>query len=122
MTKIKDQQQALFKQAFPEVRRIVNAEAQAKQLLQEMQQAGPPPAEFLNVFYRSTELLANAGSGVKLVGFSFADGVMILRMESDDMSRLEKYRGELSGFLAAEVVSAESTEDVVRGAIRVRPN
>lgn len=122
LSELKSRQEIAFKNAFPEVKRVVNAEAQAKQLLAELREQGPPPADFLNVFYRSTELLANQGDGVKLVGFSFADGVMILRMESDDISRLEKYRGELSGFLTAEVVSAESSDDVVRGAIRVRPN
>ncbi|MEM7469053.1 MAG: type II secretion system protein GspL [Pseudomonadota bacterium] len=120
LSALKVEQQAAFTAVFPDVKRIVNAEAQAKQLLAELQNSGPPPAEFLDVLYQSTELLNSSEDGLELTGFSFADGVLLLRTESSDMNRLEKYRGELSQLLSAEVVSAESSDNVVRGAIRIR--
>lgn len=118
---LKAQQEEIFSNAFPEITRVVNAEAQAKQRLKELKEQGPPPAEFLGVLYASTEILDRSNpQELQLAGFSFADGVLLLRTESKDMAVLEKYRSELSGFLSAEVVNAESGDDGVRGAIRVR--
>ena len=116
----KAQQQEIFSVAFPEVKRVVNAEAQAQQRVKELKEKGPPPAAFLNVLYTSARLMRDNGSGIQLTGFSYADGVLLLRTESGDMAMLEKYRGELSHLLSAEVVNAESGDNMVRGAIRVR--
>ena len=72
------------------------------------------------MLYTSARLMRDNGSGIQLTGFSYADGVLLLRTESGDMAMLEKYRGELSHLLSAEVVNAESGDNMVRGAIRVR--
>lgn len=115
------QQQNIFRDGFPEISRVVNAEAQAQQRLKELKELGPPPAEFLGVLHASTTFLEqNNTQELQLTGFSFADGVLLLRTESKDMALLERYRSELNGFLTAEVVNAESGDNGVSGAIRVR--
>ena len=123
LVSLQSQQRAVFSEAFPEIKRVVNAEAQAKQRLAELKKQGPPPAEFLAVLRSTTAFLErNTPQDLRLTGFSFADGVLLLRTESKDMAVLENYRSELSGFISAEVVNAETGEDVVRGAIRVKSN
>lgn len=123
LTELTDQKQQIFAEAFPEIKRIVNPEAQAQQRLSELKKQGPPPAEFLAILRASTAFFEQHKSqDLKLTGFSFADGVLLLRTESKDMALLEKYRSELSGFLSAEVVNAESGGDVISGAIRVKTN
>ena len=123
LVSLQTQQKAIFSEAFPEIQRVVNAEAQAKQRLAELKKQGPPPAEFLAVLRSTTEFLEhNTPQDLRLTGFSFSDGVLLLRTESKDMAVLENYRSELSGFVSAEVVNAETGEDVVHGAIRVKSN
>ena len=56
---------------------------------------------------------------IDLTGMTFADGVLLLRTQSREMGDLEKYRADLNKILTAEVVTAESTDVAVRGAIRV---
>ena len=112
-------QQQVVTSAFPEIGRIVNAEAQVTRSLQALEKQGPPPAEFLGVLSQSLEVPTRRELGIELLGLTFADGVLLLRTESKEMGHLEKYRAELNEFLSAEVVTAEANGDVVRGAIRI---
>ena len=112
-------QQDVVKKSFPDIGRLVNAEAQVKRSLAALEQKGPPPAEFLNILSRSLDIPSRQALGIQILGLTFADGVLLLRTESKEMGHLEEYRAGLNEFLSAEVVSAEASGNVVRGAIRV---
>ena len=115
----RDSQRSLIKSAFPEIGRIVNPEAQVKRALSALEQIGPPPAEFLNILTQSLIVPTRDELEIDLTGMTFADGVLLLRTQSREMGDLEKYRADLNKILTAEVVTAESTDAAVRGAIRV---
>ena len=115
----RDSQQSLIKSSFPEIGRIVNPEAQVQRALGALEKTGPPPAEFLTILTQSLTVPTRTALQIDLTGMTFADGVLLLRTESKEMGDLEKYRADLNKMLTAEVVTAESTEEAVRGAIRI---
>ena len=112
-------QRQVVADSFPDIGRLVNAEAQVKRSLAELKQLGPPPAEFLSMLSRSLEVPPRQELGIELLGMTFADGVLLLRTESKEMGHLEEYRAALNEYLSAEVVSAEASDKLVRGAIRI---
>ncbi|MGR8947863.1 MAG: type II secretion system protein GspL [Gammaproteobacteria bacterium] len=115
----REAQQTLIKSAFPNIGRLVNPEAQVQRELRALEKVGPPPAEFLKILTQSLLVPERNELQISLTGITFADGVLLLRTKSDEMGVLEKYRESLNEVLTAEVVTAESTNDVVRGAIRI---
>ena len=115
----REAQQQVVKHSFPEIGRLVNAEAQVKRSLAALEQSGPPPAEFLTILSRSLAVPTRESLGIDLIGMTFADGVLLLRTESKEMGHLEEYRAGLNEHLNAEVVSAEASDNAVRGAIRI---
>ena len=117
---VKAEQEKTFRQAFPSVKRIVDAEVQSLRLLQSLEQEGPPPAEFLEILHRSTAALDGKDLEIDLAGLTFTDGVLLIKANTSNMAQLENYRAALSAALFAEVVSAQTSGTQVQGAIRVR--
>ncbi len=114
-------QTKIFRRAFPEVKRIVDAETQAEQALADLRAVGPVRASFLEAFHDSAAVLhADPSLGLELSGATFADGVLMLRTEGSAIEQLEAYREALPMHLVAEVVNAEAQGDTVRGAVRIQ--
>lgn len=89
--------QDLFKQTFPEVKRLVNVKAQADQALtalraQSRRQAGG----FMALLYRAGNILKDQ-TQFKLQALEFADGSLQIKVLAPDAASVEQLISQLSG-------------------------
>ena len=123
LSRLKADETAAFRRAFPEVQRIVGGalRLQAEQALERLRGERKPAGSFLDLLAASGQTLhARLDSGLSLRGFTYADGFLTLRLETPDVAALEQYRQALGTGVIAEVVSAESGEHGVTGTLRLR--
>lgn len=120
LAEITSVQTKVFRDAFPEVQRIVDVRAQSAQALVKLTSQTPATSNYMELFHDATKPLSDKETQIKLVGYTFADGTLLMKTESSDMQQLEKYSQLLNQQLVAEVVTAESVNDSVRGAVRVQ--
>lgn len=107
------QTQALFRQTFPDIKRIVNVKVQAEQRLQALtkqHQAGGD--EFLGMLHAAGQALST-NSGLQLRALSFADKVLRLRVSADDSARLEALLQALrNDWSVKQQIETQSTQGV----------
>lgn len=114
------QTQALFRKAFPEIKRVVNVRVQAEQALREMRQRRSDSGQFLRLLYAVGERLAERPD-LALNELSFAGDSLQLRLPAADSSALDTL---LSGLRDEWTVDMQTTNDPGRGEevrIDVRP-
>jgi len=114
--------QRLFRETFPETKRIVDARVQMEQqlrLLRGEKQGGH--ASFLNLFSRPALVLAKA-QGIQLVSLSFRDNQLDLKLTLKDLQSLEALSKaiEANGGLSVEIKSANATGNQVSSHLRVK--
>lgn len=107
------QTQALFRQTFPDIKRIVNVKVQAEQRLQALtkqHQAGGD--EFLGMLHAAGQALST-DSGLQLRALSFADKVLRLRVSAGDSARLEALLQALrNDWSVKQQIETQSTQGV----------
>jgi general secretion pathway protein L len=114
--------QQLFKDSFPEARRVVDPLAQAKQLLDKRQQAHGQGADpLLDILYRVGGALRGDAS-LSLTGLDYEQGEMRIQMRGKAVGRIEgfKQRLEKGGGVEVEILSAESRDGNVDARLRIR--
>jgi general secretion pathway protein L len=114
--------EALYKQTFPNARRIVNPRAQMEQQLKELQRrAGGGSADFLGMFAETASVVRSA-QGVKVQGASYRDGRLDLDLQADNLQLLDSLKQALvsSGRMQAEIQSATTESDQkIKSRIRI---
>ncbi|MGB5338967.1 MAG: type II secretion system protein GspL, partial [Gammaproteobacteria bacterium] len=111
----------LYKQTFPNAKRVVNARAQMEQQLKQLQrQTGTGQTDFI-VLLGETGSILKRTQGVEISSASFRDGRLDLELAADNLQILDKLKQELvaSGRLQAEIQSA-TTEAGQKVKSRVR--
>jgi general secretion pathway protein L len=114
--------QELFKSSFPEVRRVVDPLAQAKQLLDKRRQAhGQGVDPLLDIMYQVGGALRGDVS-LRLTGVDYQQGVMRIQMRGKTVGRIEgfKQRLEKGGEVEVEILSAESQDGDIDARLRIR--
>ena len=98
----------LYRDAFPDAKRIVNPRSQMEQKLTAMRrQAGTSHTSFMMLIGEMGEVLRNT-PGVTINGASFRDGRLDLELMADNLQLLDTLKQSLmeSGQLKAEILSA----------------
>jgi general secretion pathway protein L len=111
--RLKQQQDALnirieeiFKQAFPETKRIVNPRVQMQQQLEQLQRSQGGGGQFLLLVSRSGDVLRNA-KDVRISGASFRAGRLDVDLNVANLQVLDELKQTLSGKgLSVEIQSA----------------
>lgn len=119
---IESQTQALFKQNFPEIKRIVNVTAQADQQLMALQkQAEAGASEFMHLLYQTGVVLSEFVD-IKLQSMEFAKAVMHLQVQAPDAGRLDQFKQQLQKMLKIDIQSTSSSEFGVEARLEIREN
>lgn len=114
--------EALYKQTFPNARRIVNPRAQMEQQLKQLQRrAGGGDTSFLGMFAETASVVRSA-QGISVQGASYRDGRLDLDLQADNLQVLDTFKQSLvsGGRMNAEIQSATTDSDQkVKSRIRI---
>lgn len=113
--------EALFKQAFPEIKRLVNLKAQADQRLQELQQSQTrQQSGFLSLLYRSGIHLKEDRQ-IKLQRLQFDNDSLQLRVSAADAGNLEQFIQQLADDgLQVERLTSSNDANATEVALAIR--
>lgn len=113
---------ALFKQTFPDVKRVVNIKVQADQQLTELTKQGAGAGSpFMRLLYQSGEILG-ANPGFSLRQLDFVNDVLQVQLSAPDISQVEQFKQQLEGSAAVsvKVQSAEAGQNAVEAHLEIR--
>lgn len=116
--------QALFKQTFPDIKRLVNVKVQADQQLAALQaQSRQQTAGFLPLLYRVGNRLKDQPQ-FKLQRLQFADGGLQLKLLAPDAAGVEQLKRQLSeqDGLQADIQGVVDVTDGVEADIAIQQN
>lgn len=122
LSQLEAQTETLFKQTFPDTKRIVNIKAQATQQLAELEkQSSNQGSRFMRMLFKVGETL-NASPGFQLKQLEFVNDSLLLQLLAPDISQLEQFKQQLENarHLAVKVQSAEAGETSVEVHLEVR--
>jgi len=112
----------IYRQTFPDARKIVNVEAQMRQRLDDLRKRrGKSESGFTEMLVRSAPVLQRT-PGLKLHALRYNDGRMDLELEVRDLNSLEQLKENLikTGNWQVEIQSASSVENKVQGKLQLR--
>ncbi len=115
------QVQTVFRDAFPDVKRVVNARVQMERRLKDLRKShGSLQEDFLRLLVGGAGALRQV-NGVEIKRMRYQNGRLDLDLVLADMSGLDPLRQALQaeGGLEANIVSAAAREGVVEGKIRI---
>ena len=101
---------SLFKQTFPEVKRLVNIKVQADQALIDLRKNSASQGSlFMSLLYQTGTVL-NANPGYKLQQLDFINDLLHIQLTVPDSNQLEQLKQQLEGSnqLSVKVQSAEA--------------
>lgn len=113
--------EAVYQQAFPKAKRIVNPVFQMKDKLSSLhQQQGSAGGDFLTLLALSGAALSE--SGLTLQGISFRDGALDLSVTAGDVQSIDQLKTRLGEDqrLQVEIQSASAKDGKVQGRVRIR--
>ncbi|WP_292428807.1 type II secretion system protein GspL [Methylobacter sp.] len=122
LASLETQTLALFKQTFPDVKRVVNIKVQADQQLTELKkQSSENGSRFMRLLYQSGEVLS-ANPGFQLRQLDFANDILQLQLTAPDISQIEQFKQQLesSNELSIKVQSAEAGQNTVEAHLEIR--
>ncbi len=115
--------EAVYRKAFPETKRVVDARAQMEQQLNQLQRrAGGGNTDFLFMLAETASVL-RATQGIDIQGASYRDGRLDLDLQADSLQILDQLKQSLagSGRMQAEIQSATTEAgQKVKSRIRVQ--
>lgn len=91
---LQSENQALFRQTFPEVKRLVNLKVQAEQQLQALQAQARAPGRFLDLLYQAGNEIGN-DARLTLQGLQFDADTLQLHLSGQDAAALQALSGRL---------------------------
>lgn len=118
---LKNQINTIYKNTFPDAKRIVNAKAQMQQKLSDLQKRkGQSGRSFSNMLTANAAILSKT-KGLKIKSLRYYDGRINLELELASLQVLEKLKMELSknkGYIV-EVKNASSTKNNVTAQLQI---
>ncbi len=113
---------ALFKQSFPDVKRIVNIKVQADQQLAELKKLSPGSgSRFMRLLYHFGEVLS-ANPDFQLWQLDFVNEMLQLQLTAPSISQIEQFKLQLESgnALSVKILSAESGQNAVEVHLEIR--
>lgn len=108
----------VYRDAFPEAQRVVNAPVQMEQKLAELRR-GSGGQELHRLLLHAAPKLRD--SGVSLRALNYNPGVLDIELNAPDLQTLDRFKQALdSGPLRAEIAAADSSGGAVAGRITLR--
>lgn len=105
----------VYRDAFPNAKRIVNPRAQMEQKLKQLQSGSGTDSKntaFIPMLAKTAEII-RATKGIKINGASYRNSRIDLDLEADDLQILDKLKQDLGndGVLKAEIQSATTNKN-----------
>lgn len=111
---------ARFESLFPDVRRIVDMRAQARQALAAAGQDAPAGLDFMRALEVLGDSFAAADTGLVLTGLDFNRGALTVSVDARSIETVESWRGALDGAVGeASLLSAETRDGRVAARVRL---
>lgn len=114
--------ETVYRETFPDARRVVNAKVQMERRLKSLQQgSGAGEDEFLDLLGRTGPVL-KASSGLELTAVDYRNGALTLGLSASSLETLDRLRAQLlsQGGLQVEIQSASSVEGRVTSRLEVK--
>ena len=112
LAKLESQVQALFKDIFPEITRIVNIKAQTDQQLSVLKQQGASNgSSFMTMLYQIGQVLS-VNPDIKLKKLDFMNNALQLHFTAQDLAKVDQVKQQLesAGHLIVTIKSVESKQ------------
>jgi general secretion pathway protein L len=121
LSTLETQNLALFKQTFPDVKRVVNIKVQAEQQLNDLKKQATNGSQFIRLLYQSGELLT-AHSSFLVQQMVFMNGSLQISFTVSDRSQVDAFKQELESRygLVANILSAEAGQQGVEANLEIR--
>ena len=119
---VKKQIDQVYRNTFPEARRVVNASLQMKQKLKELRkQSGQSTTTMSEMLSAAAPILMSA-KGMKINNLRYQDGKMDLELELKDLQSLDALKEKLAQKQdwKVEIQSASSRKDKVESRLQIR--
>ncbi|MFA5984152.1 MAG: type II secretion system protein GspL [Methylococcaceae bacterium] len=119
---IETQTEALFKDTFPDIKRIVNIKVQAEQQLAELgKQQTRLGSQFMRLLYQTGSTLS-AQPGFQLKQLEFVNDSLQLQLSAPDISQLEQFKQQLESnkALQVKIQSAEAGQNSVEVHLEIK--
>lgn len=119
---LETQTQSLFKQTFPEIKRIVNMKVQAEQQVAELKkQSTGVGSQFMRLLYRTGEILGGNPEFL-LQQLDFVNGSLQVQLTAPGISQLEQFKQQLESgnVLSVKIQSAEAGQNAVEAHLEIR--
>ncbi|WP_275100443.1 type II secretion system protein GspL [Sedimenticola hydrogenitrophicus] len=111
-TEMQAQIMTLFKEAFPEVKRVVDPLQQATQLLdQRKSNYGKGEDDLLHLLYSAGQALQKS-SELEFQAIEFREGVLLIRMRGNSVESIEQFKQKVG---STDSIAVEILSTVVRG-------
>ena len=107
---------SLFKQTFPEVKRLVNIKVQAEQQLIDLKkQSKSKGSQFMQLLYKTGEVLT-VNSGVEMRQLDYINEILQIQLNAPDISQVEQIKQQLESTdaLSVKIQSTEVTSNSVQ--------
>jgi general secretion pathway protein L len=107
---------SLFKQTFPEVKRLVNIKVQAEQQLIDLKkQSKSKGSQFMQLLYETGEVLT-VNSAVEMRQLDYINEILQIQLNAPDISQVEQIKQQLesSDALSVKIQSTEVTSNSVQ--------
>lgn len=120
-TELGIQIEKIYKQSFPESKRVINPRVQMEQKLEELRGGGAQGSQFLALLTESAAIIS-AQEDIKLQSIDFRNNRMDIGLTGTNLQSVETLNKQLNGNvkLASEITSATSEKNSVRGSIRMQ--
>jgi len=113
---------ALYREAFPEARKVVNPRVQMERKLEKLRAGGGSQGGLLPMLAKAGPVIQSS-EGLKLRNLRYKDGHLDLDLEIGDLQALDRLKqglGEKAG-MAVEIVSASARDGKVESRLALRP-
>lgn len=119
---LRQQVVSVFKEAFPEVKNIVNPRKQMESELKKLKAGGANQAGLISLLHKTGEILSGTESMI-INGLRYKASKLDIDLEISDLQALDELKLKLmkEGSLSVEIVSASSRDGKVAGRIQVEP-
>lgn len=120
--RLRDQVTEIYKSAFPDTKKVVNARVQMERKLAELRGEGPVSnAGFMKLIAESGQVLRDT-QGLILQSVRFKTGELDVELEVPSLQMLDELKQKLSsqGGLLVEIQSAASKDNKVQGRLQIK--
>jgi len=119
LSRLEAQTLELFKQSFPEIKRIVNVKVQAEQQLAELKKLGSRSGGgFLRILQQAGGVLKDYPA-FQLSKINYQNGILQLQLSGGDLGQLEQLKQQLPQELQVKILSADSGANGVEAHLEI---